>query len=392
MAGTTTTLALTTNDNTDNSLTALTTSLNASMSTLDRQFTQGAAIASAAALALGTDGNYFHVTGTTTITSLTTWNAGRHCVLIFDGALTFTHNATTLILPGLVNILTVAGDRAIMYTEGSGNWRCISYTRANARREWVRGADIASAGTTAIGTDGNFFDITGTTTITAFSGLVNGLVFGTRFAGILVLTHAAGFFLPNAAANITTAANDTAWWVALSTTTVRCISYVKADGTALVAAASGAGTPRAVLNALGSGSTLALSAINDCVFQPLFIPGNMTITKIACQVAVSSGNMSLAIYNSAGTRLGTTGAIATPAAGATWQTITSLALTAGQHFIGLSADSTTATFQIFSGASVFDSGTLVVVGTAHPAPASFTPPTIPGSVTGRGSYLVGVAL
>jgi len=71
------------------------------------------------------------ITGTTTITGLGTVRAGIWKVLQFDGALTFTHNATSLILPGGANITTAAGDIAIMFSEGSGNWRCLAYQKAS---------------------------------------------------------------------------------------------------------------------------------------------------------------------------------------------------------------------------------------------------------------------
>ncbi len=158
------------------------------------------------------------------------------------------------------------------------------------------------------------------------------------------------------------------------------------------AASGGAATPRVLMNQLQSGSTLSVGAANQCVFQPLFIPGDMTVAQIGFLVAVSSGNMSAALYNSAGTRVATTGAIATPAAGNQWPDVGPIAVTAGQYFIGLSCDTTLGTFNCTSGATSFDSDTLVVSGAAHPAPASFTPPTIPSGVTGRGAFLVGVAI
>ena len=71
------------------------------------------------------------ISGTTTITGLGTVSAGIIKTLIFQGALTFTHNATTLILPGAASITTAAGDVAIMASEGSGNWRCLSYSKAS---------------------------------------------------------------------------------------------------------------------------------------------------------------------------------------------------------------------------------------------------------------------
>jgi hypothetical protein len=90
----------------------------------------GADIASASTVDLSTaTGDYLTVTGTTTVTALGTVSAGMRFILRFSGALTLTHNATSLILPGGANITTAAGDHAIMESLGSGNWRCVAYSR-----------------------------------------------------------------------------------------------------------------------------------------------------------------------------------------------------------------------------------------------------------------------
>ena len=93
--------------------------------------TKGSDISSATSLTLGKDGNLFDVTGTTTITSIGTQGIGSHITLHFDGALTFTHHATDLILPGAANITTAAGDIATLYEYASGDWRCVNYTKAS---------------------------------------------------------------------------------------------------------------------------------------------------------------------------------------------------------------------------------------------------------------------
>ena len=92
------------------------------------KFSKGADVASANALTLGTDGNYFDITGTTAITSITTISIGTVVKLHFDDALTLTHHATDLILPGGTNITTVAGDEAEFVEYDTGDWRCTSYT------------------------------------------------------------------------------------------------------------------------------------------------------------------------------------------------------------------------------------------------------------------------
>lgn len=87
-------------------------------------------LASASTVNIGAaTGDYIHITGTTTITAFDTIAAGIERTIVFDGALTLTHNATSLILPTGANITTAAGDTAIFKSEGSGNWRCVSYNR-----------------------------------------------------------------------------------------------------------------------------------------------------------------------------------------------------------------------------------------------------------------------
>lgn len=91
---------------------------------------KGSDIASATTTDIGAaTGNFVHITGTTTITGFGTVAAGARRLVVFDGALTLTHNATSLILPTGANITTAAGDTAVCISEGSGNWRVTSYQR-----------------------------------------------------------------------------------------------------------------------------------------------------------------------------------------------------------------------------------------------------------------------
>ena len=92
-------------------------------------------VASATTVDLGAQASLnITITGTTTIGSLgnTATSHGLPYVLRFAGALTLT-NSATLILPGAANIVTAAGDVAVLVWEGSSVWRCISYTRAAAQ-------------------------------------------------------------------------------------------------------------------------------------------------------------------------------------------------------------------------------------------------------------------
>jgi hypothetical protein len=96
---------------------------------LDALTVKGADIASASTTNLATaTGTYVNITGTTTITALGTANAGVERICQFSGALTLTHNATSLILPGAANITTSAGDVATFSSLGSGNWICTGFT------------------------------------------------------------------------------------------------------------------------------------------------------------------------------------------------------------------------------------------------------------------------
>ena len=93
---------------------------------------KGSDIASATTTDIGAVEGLMHdITGTTTITGLGTVRAGILKFLKFEGVLTLTHNATSLILPGAANITTADGDVGIFISEGSGNWRCLAYQRAN---------------------------------------------------------------------------------------------------------------------------------------------------------------------------------------------------------------------------------------------------------------------
>ena len=122
------------------------------------RLSKGADVASAAELTLGDDGNAFDVTGTTSITSIATKAVGTTVVLQFDAALTLTHHATDLILPTGANITTAAGDIAVFYEYAAGDWRCVSYARAD-------GTALASRPDLFSGTFSSWSDSGGETSI-----------------------------------------------------------------------------------------------------------------------------------------------------------------------------------------------------------------------------------
>lgn len=136
---------------------------------------EGADIASATTTNLANaTGWSLDITGTTTITGFGTVDAGQVFILRFAGALTLTHNATSLILPGGANITTAANDVAVMKSEGSGNWRCISYQRASGSLFLPSGAVI----------DFNSGDVNITHSSNLLALLGGGLIFGKSAAGV----------------------------------------------------------------------------------------------------------------------------------------------------------------------------------------------------------------
>jgi len=140
---------------------------------------KGADIARATTTDIGAaTGKYVELTGTTTVTGLGTVQAGTIRHVRFAGAGTLTHNATSLILPGAANITTAANDTASFVSLGSGNWRCLQYTKASG---------LAT--------------VVGSPTITGFTASLNNTspnitVNASRFISSAASTHAAVVLQP----------------------------------------------------------------------------------------------------------------------------------------------------------------------------------------------------
>lgn len=168
-------------------------------------FIQGADIASAAALPVLADDIFNDVTGTTGITSIDALGIGTYKILQFDDAVTITHHATNLILPGGKNIITVAGDILCFYEYASNDWRLISNSADSF--PYRKGADVAS-GTALPVLDSGAFDVTGTTTITSIDSVGVGAIILLQFDDAVTVTHDATDLILPGGTNITTVAGQ----------------------------------------------------------------------------------------------------------------------------------------------------------------------------------------
>ncbi len=106
------------------------------------RLSKGTDIASASVLVVPSNGNYFDVTGTEPVTSISATAIGNVIKLHFDASLPLTYHPTDLILPGRQDIVTAAGDEAELFEYATGGHRCTIYTRADGTSV-VGGSDPA---------------------------------------------------------------------------------------------------------------------------------------------------------------------------------------------------------------------------------------------------------
>lgn len=95
--------------------------------------------------------------------------------------------------------------------------------------KWLGDDTLASATTTDLGSvPGRYVSITGTTTIAGFGTIKAGTIKYVKFAGVLTLTYNVTSLILPGAANITTAAGDTAILVSEGSGNWRCLAYQRA--------------------------------------------------------------------------------------------------------------------------------------------------------------------
>lgn len=210
----------------------------------------GTDVASATTTNIGAAlGGYINITGTTTITGFGTVAAGVRRTVKFTGALTLTHNGTSLILPGSASITTAANDTAQFASLGSGNWVCLWYKRAS-------GKPIAVA----------FTDLTGSASVAQMGSTSYGV---------------SQFGFVAAAVNFNSANTDTAIAISLPTGFSRyLVNAVRISG----ASASITTATFGLFTATGGGGTTIIS-------------GGTAITVSSASDASSNNSMSAAVSN-----------------------------------------------------------------------------------------------
>jgi hypothetical protein len=97
---------------------------------------EGNALSSASTLVLGEDGDYFHVTGTNTISSIQ--GTQPFVFLTFDSSLTLTHSST-LVLKGAVDHITTASETLLFVNDGNNVFREVdnNVPTKNADNTWT---------------------------------------------------------------------------------------------------------------------------------------------------------------------------------------------------------------------------------------------------------------
>ncbi len=197
------------------------------------QLKYGGTVASASSMSAFQAGNSLQVTGTTTINFLVDdifFQAGHTVTFQFADTLTLTHNASSpptnfavMLLKGDVDYTTTAGDMITFVFNGL-EWLEVSRASAvtpgiemNGRFQGSQGADVASADAITLG-DGNYFDITGVTTINHMinTDWQSGSTVTLQFDSTPTVTNAAGGaagaeqdFALAGAANFVATAGDT---------------------------------------------------------------------------------------------------------------------------------------------------------------------------------------
>ena len=127
----------------------------------------------------------------------------------------------------LVNTIDAAAARVLLDAAALDTANVFTKTQT-----WLKGADVASVAALTLG-DGNYFDITGTATITSIGTKGVGTVVRLHFDAAATLTHHATDLVLPKGTNITAAAGDEATFVEYAAGDWRCVNYQRANGRAV---------------------------------------------------------------------------------------------------------------------------------------------------------------
>ena len=139
---------------------------------------------------------------------------------------------------GAEELLINDGGTSKKVTIANANKKLFAFLDVNGNyMQTEKGGDLTSASPLVIDTDGDYFDVTGTTNFAAMTVAAN-RQFTLQFEGVLMMTHhATNLDLPSEA-NITTAAGDVAIFQSTAANQVQCICYTRASGEPIVGAAT----------------------------------------------------------------------------------------------------------------------------------------------------------
>ena len=170
-----------------------------------------------------------------------------------------------------------------------------SGTKLNGITFRGKGGDIASASPLVIDTDGDMFDVTGTTGFSAMTVAAN-RAFTLQWDGIVTVTHGASLVLPGGA-DLTTAAGDV--WTCYST----AANTVIVTNVATAATASSAGAWQWISTATASASsTIEVTGIDSSTYKTYLIIGEDLVVGtdsavIYCRVGTSGSILTATNYS-----------------------------------------------------------------------------------------------
>lgn len=157
----------------------------------------------------------------------TSTGEGASLVGVEDSASNFAGSTVEAVLAEIVSDLASS-------SSGDGASRIKFENGYDLQQTFSKGADLTTSDVTAniltVGSDGNYFDFTGTDTINGIATVGIGTTIKIHFDAAATLTHNSADLVLPGGANITTAAGDEATFFEYATADWRCLNYQVAAG------------------------------------------------------------------------------------------------------------------------------------------------------------------